>query len=1121
MTESGPKTEGFTGVWRTKTNHGPHRDVKAFKPASAAEAKAFLIQESFKLPERVSKFFEETPRTSRTEKWQGRAGKMPCHGCHGPMGGGAHNGSAPGMNICTLQHHSSCPGGIQGDVSWRACPVLSHQQVSQMGFESTLSSQDFVQTQAQSTPMSNQQIPGIRQVSGNQQSSSQHLPSLNEHEHQITPDMQNQIDSHRAMNQGLAENMDRPSMEDLTIRDLRADRDRQNLVTDQMQGFQEQIPSLFHRPTASVPQVSVGQSSQVAPSVSQPASSPQNISSVGSSSQPILPPLPAHGNQLPPSNGVHQQPQHVQPSQQHAHGIPPPMSTPSSVGNVSTPAMPSQQHVHGIPTAHDNPLPPSNGGGHQQGAHQQPQHDQPSQQQAHGIPPANDNPPPPSNGVGPPRGAHQQPQHVQPSQLHANGIPPPMPTLSSTGNVSTPAMPRTSGSGGPAQPANMNGQTYTVSSHQTTQPAYVPQYSTSGAQYNSSTAYGPQYNPNTPLYIPSTAQYSHGTGPQVTTQPPVGLGQDQHDARGVGSVRVPSQPGHVGRGVPHGSPVYVQQGSHNSQVFVPQPQASNVRGGLPVYVQQGSHPSQTFVTQPQASNVSGPPSGTQQQQSGPGFPSQLPYTTSHTAPQPPGQQTGQYLPQQFIQQPPHGTPSRHPAPQQQVHGHWPGQQQPHQQPHHQPGSISYTQAYQGQSNASIGQQSVPGMNNNYVGGAASLDNQHIPVMNAPLVGAQPIYEYVVDINGKTCTVLRQTQPHSLTRTEYRCSPQSGRVYPVQVPVQPTPPQTLPSVKRYEWRCDPHTGFKYQVELPATQQSPYASGQLPPPMPTPPPPPPVRKFEWRCDPQTGNSYQVEVPATPSQLQQQPQHLPSWSSQPGAPQPASLQQQYQRPEDFDQQLQKQMKGIVQLCEGGVAKKAMKTIEFAKKGSAKWAKKVTVDSINLPLFTLGAISELESSLSGRTEKLSDDVFLAKLCHIKNYLDVCCLNSEPTDFKGYGWSIAKDYALKVEGEVEQNITSWEEMPGGVQTSQLLLAQMDCPKPSKPAAPTKGASGTYKEKEGPQVAKARCPSFNSCKSKDKCEYEVSNPDKKCLFKHECNWCKNNLKQSWRHQEWNCQNKKN
>ena len=184
--------------------------------------------------------------------------------------------------------------------------------------------------------------------------------------------------------------------------------------------------------------------------------------------------------------------------------------------------------------------------------------------------------------------------------------------------------------------------------------------------------------------------------------------------------------------------------------------------------------------------------------------------------------------------------------------------------------------------------------------------------------------------------MKNPQPPSRTRTEYRCSPQSGRVYSVQVPVQssPTPPTPVQPAKQYEWRCDSQTGRTYQVELPAIQQP--SVGQLLPP-----------------------------------------HHPPWSNlrsrhgQLGAT--SHQQQQCLGTDDFNQQLQKQMTGIVKLCEsgGGVTKKAMKILDFAKKGSTKWAKKATIDSINLPLFTLGAVSELESSLSGRQSNCQRENF------------------------------------------------------------------------------------------------------------------------------------------------------
>ena len=55
--------------------------------------------------------------------------------------------------------------------------------------------------------------------------------------------------------------------------------------------------------------------------------------------------------------------------------------------------------------------------------------------------------------------------------------------------------------------------------------------------------------------------------------------------------------------------------------------------------------------------------------------------------------------------------------------------------------------------------------------------------------------------------------------------------------------------------------------------------------------------------------------------------------------------------------------------------------------------------------------------------------------------------------------------------------------------------------------------------AKERCKTYNSCKTEDKCEYELAHPDKKCILKHECSWCKVNLKQSYKHQEWACKKK--
>ena len=75
----------------------------------------------------------------------------------------------------------------------------------------------------------------------------------------------------------------------------------------------------------------------------------------------------------------------------------------------------------------------------------------------------------------------------------------------------------------------------------------------------------------------------------------------------------------------------------------------------------------------------------------------------------------------------------------------------------------------------------------------------------------------------------------------------------------------------------------------------------------------------------------------------------------------------------------------------------IDFAKKCPVKWAKIAKADNINLPLYSYGAVTEIEAALSGRGDPMSVEVLLAKIRHLKNTFEVCCLNSSSTDFCTY----------------------------------------------------------------------------------------------------------------------------
>ena len=166
-----------------------------------------------------------------------------------------------------------------------------------------------------------------------------------------------------------------------------------------------------------------------------------------------------------------------------------------------------------------------------------------------------------------------------------------------------------------------------------------------------------------------------------------------------------------------------------------------------------------------------------------------------------------------------------------------------------------------------------------------------------------------------------------------------------------------------------------------------------------------------------------------------------------------------------------------------------------------------MNLPVYCYGVTAELTASLSGRAPPMSPEVMLSKLQHLQNTLGVCCLNTTEKEFQSYGWILARDYAMKVRDRVDQNLTSWEALSSGVQTSELVASQMEFPRPVE------------KKIEKKDEKKPLCTTWNTCMTEKKCQYEVDHPGRTCIRKHECSHCRETLKQSHRHQAWKCPSK--
>ena len=154
----------------------------------------------------------------------------------------------------------------------------------------------------------------------------------------------------------------------------------------------------------------------------------------------------------------------------------------------------------------------------------------------------------------------------------------------------------------------------------------------------------------------------------------------------------------------------------------------------------------------------------------------------------------------------------------------------------------------------------------------------------------------------------------------------------------------------------------------------------------------------------------------------------------------------------------------------------------------------------------------MSGRSQAMQSSVILGKLRHLKNTLEVCCQNSKSQEFTGYGWTLAKDCATKMNDEIEQGRETWHGMKLEVKTSTLMSATMENPRP-----PPRFETGVRKVKQTDK--KEVCTTYNKCTTENKCDYEVANPTKTCLRKHECSWCRANKGQSWNHQATRCKNK--
>ena len=202
-----------------------------------------------------------------------------------------------------------------------------------------------------------------------------------------------------------------------------------------------------------------------------------------------------------------------------------------------------------------------------------------------------------------------------------------------------------------------------------------------------------------------------------------------------------------------------------------------------------------------------------------------------------------------------------------------------------------------------------------------------------------------------------------------------------------------------------------------------------------------------------------------------------------------------------------------------KVLSVVDWAKLCPVKYAPSLTHKNINLSMFMWGKLAELRAALAGATTPFAPGELNARLRHLQCVLELCNLNSQATDFTNYGWLLSKNYDEKVQSMIDSKISDWVSHDATFRTTLhpafVMSAKDEVALPKKD--PKKKGDGIGSgQSADPVVKKKVCETFNICRTKKKCTYEVENAPARCKRLHECSFCRESRSVREFHQRWDC-----
>ena len=197
----------------------------------------------------------------------------------------------------------------------------------------------------------------------------------------------------------------------------------------------------------------------------------------------------------------------------------------------------------------------------------------------------------------------------------------------------------------------------------------------------------------------------------------------------------------------------------------------------------------------------------------------------------------------------------------------------------------------------------------------------------------------------------------------------------------------------------------------------------------------------------------------------------------------------------------------------------VQYARSCPVAWTSKVTSDKLNMGLWCWSYVAELLASRTGQTPSLSPGELEARLQHFLNVLEIALQPSNPAEFDGHSWRVARLYAEKVQHKIDRGETwmNFELRYGADSQPHELMAAKEEVKPvRKPKEPWKEDPKGKPPKDDFKGTKRSCTTWNTSSVEGKCDFEVQHDGRSCDRRHECSWCKEKGKKSLHHQRSFC-----